>query len=107
MYDRGVVVVAADPFGNTPRRPYALISDDSHPFSGEQYLALGITTKQYEQSFDLTGSFETGELERRSFVSPWAVVSIRDVHIDRAVARLDADFVDTVTAETVRYLAPT
>lgn len=25
MYERGVIVVAADPFGNTPRRPYLIV----------------------------------------------------------------------------------
>jgi len=47
---RGTVVVAADPFGHTPRRPYLLVSDDGHPFAGEQYIALGITTKEYEDN---------------------------------------------------------
>ena len=34
MYERGVIVVAADPFGTTLRRPYLIVSDDSHPFAG-------------------------------------------------------------------------
>jgi hypothetical protein len=78
MYDRGSVVVAHDPYGNTPRRPYLVLSDDTHPFAGRQYIAVGITTKEYEPSLPLEGNFLTGELTERSFVSPWAVVSLRE-----------------------------
>jgi len=46
MYRRGTVVVASDPFGNTPRRPYLIVSDESHPFTGEQYIGAGISTKE-------------------------------------------------------------
>ena len=60
MYDRGVIVVASDPFGNTPRRPYLIVSDETHPFAGKQYIALGITTKEYAESLPLADAFETG-----------------------------------------------
>ncbi len=43
MLKRGSVVVAADPYGNTSRRPYLIVSDESHPFAGEQYIAAGIS----------------------------------------------------------------
>jgi hypothetical protein len=100
MYERGVVVVAADPFGHTPRRPYLLISGDEHPFAGQQYIALGITTKEYTESLPLTDAFETGTLDRESFLSPWAVVSLMDVDIDRAVARVT----DTMIAAAIETL---
>lgn len=104
MYDRGVVVVAADPFGNTPRRPYLLVSNETHPFDGNQYIALGITTKEYPESLPLADSFETGTLNRESFVSPWAVVSLRDIDIDRAVARVSTELTDTAVDTMVRYV---
>ena len=87
MHDRGVIVVADDPFGETPRRPYLIVSGNDHPFAGEQYIALGITTKEYSASLSLADAFETGTLTRPSSVSPWAVVSLLATDIDRAVAR--------------------
>lgn len=42
--------------------------------------------------------------ERMSFVSPWAVVSLMDVDIDRAVARFTTDFVDTAVEAMTRYV---
>lgn len=102
MHGRGTVVVAADPFGNTPRRPYLVVSDSDHPFAGTQYVALGITTKDYPDSLPLADAFERGGLNRESFVSPWAVVSLRDV--DRAVAHASADLVDSAVRRLREYI---
>ncbi|WP_435158813.1 hypothetical protein [Haladaptatus sp. DFWS20] len=104
MYDRGAVVVASDPFGNTPRRPYLIISSQDHPFVRQQYIALGITTKEYPEGLSLANTFETGTLNRESFVSPWAVVSLMDIDIDRAVARLTEEFVDTAVETMTQYV---
>jgi mRNA interferase MazF len=104
MYDRGAVVVASDPFGNTPRRPYLIISGQDHPFAGHQYIALGITMKEYPEGLSLVNAFETGTLNRESFVSPWAVISLMDIDIDRAVARLATEFVDTAVETMTQYV---
>ncbi|MGM0447976.1 MAG: hypothetical protein ACQERM_06965 [Methanobacteriota archaeon] len=101
MYRRGTVVVAVDPFGNAPRRPYLIVSDSSHPFAGEQYIGAGISTKEYDASVPLAGAFIEGGLDRESFVAPWAVVSLREATVDRAVARVE----DEVTETTVRRMA--
>lgn len=103
MHDRGVVVVAADPFGNTPRRPYLIVSNTSHPFAGKQYIALGITTKEYTESLPLAGAFETGTLNRESFVSSWAVVSLQDIDVDRAVARVTDELIAAAVDKMMQY----
>jgi len=102
-YGRGYVVVAADPFGDTPRRPYVIVSDDTHPFAGRQYIALGISTKQYSESIPLADAFVEGELNRESFVSPWAVVSLRVSYIDRAVAQVSTKLTDKATRQMAAY----
>lgn len=44
-YDRGDVVFGIDPFDNNKKaRPWLIVSDDSHPFYGEQYVALTLTS---------------------------------------------------------------
>jgi len=102
-YGRGYVVVAADPFGDTPRRPYLIVSDETHPFVGQQYIALGISTKRYDDSIPLADAFTEAELTRESFVSPWAVVSLRASHIERAVAQVSTELIDTATRQMARY----
>ncbi|TVT85016.1 hypothetical protein [Haloferax volcanii] len=104
MYERGVIVVAADPFGHTPRRPYLILSDSSHPFAGNQYIALGISTKEYSDSLPLAGAYETGTLDRESFVSPWAIVSLMDSDIERAVAQVTSEFTDSAASRQTQYV---
>lgn len=101
MYRRGTVVIASDPFGSAPRRPYLIVSDGSHPFAGEQYIGAGISTKEYDASVPLDDAFVEGTLDRESFVAPWAVVSLREATINRAVARVE----DDVTETTARQMA--
>ena len=101
MHRRGTIVVASDPFGNTPHRPYLVVSDESHPFAGEQYIALGISTKEYAESIPLADSFVEGRLDRESFIAPWAVVSLRSSNIEQSVARVT----ESVTETAVRRMA--
>lgn len=103
MYRRRSVVVASDPFGSTPRRPYLVISDETHPFAGEQYIAIGISTKEYDESVPLAGSFVEGTLERDSFVAPWAIVSLREVDIERAVARVAKSTAETAVHQMTKF----
>ncbi|MFW5965633.1 MAG: hypothetical protein ACOCP3_02665 [Halodesulfurarchaeum sp.] len=65
------------------------MSDQTHPFVGEQYIAVGISTKAYEKSVPLADAFVQGALNLESFVAPWAVVSLREAYMERAVARKD------------------
>jgi hypothetical protein len=104
VFRRGSIVVAADPYGHTPRRPYLVLSDEAHPFAGEQYVAAGITTKEYRLSVSLEGRFVEGGLSERSFVSPWAVVSLRETDIDRAVAIVDQTATRTAAERLARFV---
>lgn len=109
MLRRGSTVVASDPYGHTPRRPYLILSDEAHPFAGEQYIAAGITTKEYPPSVSLEGRFVEGGLSEDSFVSPWAVVSLREADIERAVAIVDQTAPRAVAEQLGRFVgyAPT
>ena len=104
MLRRGSIVVASDPYGRTPRRPYLILSDETHPFAGEQYIVAGITTKEYPPSIPLEGSFVEGDLSERSFVSPWAVVSLREADIERAVAIVDKTVTRTAAEQMARFV---
>ena len=104
MLRRGSIVVASDPYGHTPRRPYLILSDATHPFAGEQYIAAGITTKEYPPSISLEGGFVEGGLSERSFVSPWAVVSLREPDIERAVAIVNQTVTRAVAQQIARFV---
>jgi len=104
MLQRGSIVVASDPYGHTPRRPSLIVSDEAHPFAGEQYIAAGITTKEYPPSISLERRFVEGGLSEQSFVSPWAVVSLRKADIERAVAIVDQTVTRTAAEQMARFV---
>ena len=99
-FGQGDVVVAADPFGHAPRRPYLVVSNRSRPFQGEDYLVAGITTAEREEAIPLEGGFEAGGLDRESYVSPWTVLTIRDDHVSKRVAVV-SDRVVSDTADSI------
>ena len=105
--ERGDVVRSSDPFklGTDSQRPWLIVNNQSHPFEGEQFLAVAISTKQYEHSIALDSDvWDVGGVPRDSYISPWAVHSPR---VDNLVAwqgRVTTEFVDIVIDELQRYL---
>lgn len=98
-YTRGDVVRSTDPFkyGTEHQRPWLVINNDRHPFAGEQYVAVAITTKSYTPSIPLDDPvWEIGGVPEDSYVSPWAVHSPRDEDIDHWQGRVRSSFVDDV-----------
>ena len=70
-YPRGSVVFAPAEVGAGDSRPYAVLSDDSHPFADEEFLAAIVTTTPRSFAVALTDDdFETGGLPRQSYASP-------------------------------------
>lgn len=105
-YGQGDVVVAVDPFGAAPRRPYLVISNDIRPFQGEDYLVAGITTTVREEAIPLAGRYEAGRLDRESYVSPWTVLTVRDHQISKRVAVVAEQILTDVAAALAQYVAP-
>lgn len=104
-YPQSGVVVAHDPFGASNKRPYILLSDDRHPFHGQEYIAAVVTTTNREGAIPLdTDSFEEGSLPRQSYVSPWNPVTLKDHQVDKHVATLSATIVDEVVTELNSFI---
>ncbi len=104
---RGDVVRSSDPFklGADSQRPWLIVNNESHPFADEQYVAVAISTKQYDDSIALTSEFwDVGGVPQESYVSPWAVHSPRIEDFVTWQGRLTDEFVDDVIDEVVSYL---
>ncbi len=104
---RGDVVRSADPFkfGADSQRPWLIVNNESHPFADEQYVAVAISTKQYDDSIALTSDvWDAGGVPQESFVSPWAVHSPRIEDLVAWQGRVTEKFVDDVITEVVLYL---
>ena len=57
-YPQGAIVAAEDPFGNNPKRPYMVLSNEHVPFYGQEYIAVVVTTTGRPEAVE----HETGEL---------------------------------------------
>jgi mRNA-degrading endonuclease toxin of MazEF toxin-antitoxin module len=105
--ERGDVVRSSDPFklGDDRQRPWLIVSNDSHPFDGEQYIAVAISTKKYDDSIPLSADvWEVGGVPRQSFVSPWAVHSPRSEDFVAWQGCVTNSFVNNVVEAVETYL---
>lgn len=104
-YPLGGIVVARDPFGAGGERPYLLVSNETHPFHGEEYVAAVVTTTDRDRAVVLADDvFTAGSLPRRSVVSPWNPVTLKDEFIDTHVATVTGGIVDEVVTELCSYV---
>ncbi|WP_132057674.1 type II toxin-antitoxin system PemK/MazF family toxin [Halorussus amylolyticus] len=108
-YDRGDVVYGEDPFDNgTDARPWLLVSDDSHPFYGGQYIALTLTSKSwYDEGFELRDEhWLRGGMPENSKVVTWGHASPAhdDLDHDRWQGTLKAEAVDACVERAVDYM---
>lgn len=104
-YTRGAVVKGPDLLADHDYRPYACLSDDSHPFSDEEALYAAITTTRRPVAVPLgDGDFASGGLPNESYVNPWTIVSIRHSDIHGEEGRLVEETVSQIADEAAGYL---
>nr|WP_244509957.1 hypothetical protein [Halogranum gelatinilyticum] len=81
------------------------MSNDTHPFDGEQYIAVAISTKEYSDSIALADErWGVGGVPLQSFVSPWAVHSPRREDFVAWQGRVTGSFVDRGAEAVETYL---
>jgi len=110
---RGDVVWVTDPFGfdadedatDTGEHPYVIISTESHPFDGREYLAMLITTTSRSEAVEIADdAWSYGSLSKRSYISPWTVVTVKDGELLSYQGRLEAAVVDTAVGQLPPYI---
>ena len=105
--ERGDVVRSSDPFklGSDTQRPWLVVNNETHPFGHEQYIAVAISTKEYNDSLTLPDAvWEVGGVPRESFVSPWAVHSPRIEDLVAWQGRVADEIVEDVVTALEKYL---
>ncbi|MFC4542513.1 type II toxin-antitoxin system PemK/MazF family toxin [Halosolutus amylolyticus] len=106
-YERGDVVEAGDPFNEeTSSRPFAIVNTEAHPFDGDQYVAVTVTTRTwYDETIPLTDDdFLDGGLPKRSFLVPWGVVSLAHDDILDWSGRIQHPPLDETVEQLTAYL---
>jgi len=103
-FDRGHVIWH-DGLFNADGRPWLVVSDDRHPFHGEEYLVVGVTTTERENAVQLTGEeWKIGGLPRTSYVSPWFLTTLKHADVSQGVGMIAETTVETVLRAVRRYL---
>ncbi|WP_311171124.1 hypothetical protein [Halobellus ordinarius] len=104
-YTRGAVVKGPDLLGDHDYRPYVCLSDDSHPFHGEEALYAAGTTTRRAVAIPLGDEdFVSGGLPQESYVNPWTVVVIRHADIENEEGRLVETTTEQIAEAAARYL---
>lgn len=95
-YKRGDVVWHPAPFRDGGR-PYVVLSDDSHPFYGEEYIVVGVTTTARERAVALTPeTWAEGGPPRQSWASPWYLLTVKHANITDCLGRLTPATTDRI-----------
>ena len=105
--ERGDVVRSMDPFklGESRQRPWLIVNNDAHPFGDEQYVAVAVSTREYDDSIALADDiWKVGGVPRESYVSPWAVHSPRIEDLVAWQGRVTDAFVGCVVDSLEGYL---
>lgn len=105
--EQGDVLWTEDPFkGSTDaRRPRVVLSNDSHPFRDEQWIAVALSTVPRPRAIELTDDdWVAGTLPQRSYAYPWAVLSPRIEHVDYVVGSVTTEFVGRIVTEVKGHL---
>jgi hypothetical protein len=98
--ERGAVVEypAIFAFESYPR-PYLIASGDAHPFHGEEYVGLAITTTDLDPAMPIDDdAWVHGGLPKRSFIKPWQPTLLKHDDIVDAFGLLRPPVVDRATA---------
>lgn len=76
-------------------RPYLIVSGDDHPFFGEEYVAMAITTTALEAAIPIDDAdWELGELPRQSYIKPWQPILLKHADVEDAYGLLRSAAVD-------------
>lgn len=105
---RGHVVLAPDPFkeGDDATRPWVIVNDETHPFDGEQYVVMGLTTRTwYDERIPLgEADYRHRGAPRESSIVPHAVASLDPALMTDYVCRIRDDPLDRAVDVLVEYL---
>jgi mRNA-degrading endonuclease toxin of MazEF toxin-antitoxin module len=102
---QGDVIIGSDFIGGNNRRPFAVISNENHPFHEEECLVVLITTTEREEAIPLPEEkFRKGKLPRESYASPWTVTTLKNTAIQEKLGELEIETVKEIIKDINDYI---
>lgn len=103
-YTRGHVLWAVDAFGRA-KRPWVILSNEKHPYHGDEYIAVPVTTSEHPRAIALSDDvWDTGGTPRDSWTKPWNVTLIEHADILAFQGRLTETATDGIRKAVIHYL---
>lgn len=105
--ERCDVCYGADAFkGADYSRPWVIISNESSPFQGEQYIVLALTTRSWHDGLVRIpdDAWIEGGTPKSSSIVPWSVETIDADDIEFRQGRLEAELVDETVTQLTEYV---
>ncbi|MGM0399515.1 MAG: type II toxin-antitoxin system PemK/MazF family toxin [Halobacteriota archaeon] len=104
--DRGTVVFATDPFKADAGRPFLVISTETTPFHGEQYITFALTTRTWHDDGIRVSAEEwvSGGAPKPSSIMPWSVNAVAAEWISHEQGRLREEIVRRAIDRLQSYL---
>ena len=85
--------------GQSPSRPWLVVSNENHPFHGREYVVLGMTTTRRDRAIQVgRDDWVEGTLEKPSFVSPWFASTLKHADVSHRVGAIDTDLAGDAVA---------
>ncbi|QIO25127.1 hypothetical protein [Haloarcula sp. JP-L23] len=105
-FQRGDVVKHPAPFKQPPRHRFFLIlSEPSHPFHGQEYSVVALTSKQRPDAVEIEDNdWRFGGPSGDSYASPWYVFTIKHGDIVNAQGSLTDQKTDEIAKDAASYL---
>ncbi|MBS1263085.1 MAG: hypothetical protein MAG715_00253 [Methanonatronarchaeales archaeon] len=105
--ERGEVWWGPALFKGGAYRPWLTVSHDSHPFSEEECIGVGLTTTSHREGLKIEPDEWVGEgMSKQSYASPWYCTTLKHRHLDRKQGTLVPNLVSKIARELVRYVEP-
>ncbi|WP_181685871.1 type II toxin-antitoxin system PemK/MazF family toxin [Halorhabdus salina] len=87
-------------------RPWLVVSDSSHPFADEESIVVGLTTQRHPDSIPVPDdAWIRGGSEKRAYISPWYVTTVKDRDLDNLQGTL-AESLVVEAIETLHQYTP-
>jgi len=105
-YQRADIVAHPAPFKNPPKHRYfVILSDDSHPFHGEEYAVVALTSKQRPEAIEIEDDdWRFGAPRGDSYASPWYVFTIKHADISNPQGSITDQKANEIAQEAASYL---
>ena len=104
-YSQGEVWWGTAPHkSNAAYRPWLIISDDAHPFAGEESIVVALTTQQHPDGIAvLEDDWVRGGSDKDAFISPWYVTNMKHRDIDNLQGVVSEAIITEAISELRRY----